>query len=112
MIKQTLGGYKNLNSFVDGKLSAFEKSKKDFGALFELMFSEKNNVMYEKSEGYRIIKTTYGQAYEDVKKLSASVASLLSDIPAKSVVGIYMANSLLWIETFWAVLRAGYEKLG
>ena len=111
MIKQTLGGYKSINSFVDGKLSSYEKTDKDFGALFEMMFSEKENIMYEKSEGYRIVKTTYGQAYADVLKLSGSVTSAFSGVPADSVIGLYMQNSLLWIELFWAILRAGYRPL-
>ncbi|MBQ7698921.1 MAG: non-ribosomal peptide synthetase [Clostridia bacterium] len=111
MIRQTLGGYKSINSFVDGKLASYEKTDKDFGALFEMMFSEKENIIYEKSEGYRIVKTTYGQAYGDVIKLSSSAASAFSGIPADSVIGLYMENSLLWIELFWALLRAGYRPL-
>ena len=111
MNRRTLGGYKSINSFVDGKLSAYEKTGKDFGALFDLMFSEKENIMYEKSEGYRIIKTTYGQAYGDVIKLSGSVSSLFSGVVADSVIGLYMENSLTWIELFWAILRAGYRPL-
>ncbi len=111
MNNRTLGGYKSINSFVDGKLSAYEKTEKDFNALFEMMFSEKENVMYEKSEGYRVVKTTYGQAYEDVIRLSDKVSFLLSSVPRGSVIGLYMENSLLWIELFWAILRAGYSPL-
>lgn len=111
MDKRTLGGYSSIDSFVDGKLALFEKTDKDFCALFEMMFSEKENVMYEKSEGYRVVKTTYGQAYDDILRLSASAASAFSDVPADSVIGLYMENSLLWIELFWAILRAGYRPL-
>ena len=111
MVRDTLGGYKSINSFVDGKLSAYEKTDKGFGALFEIMFSEKENVMYEKSEGYRIVKTTYGQAYDGVKRLSASVKDMFSDVPANTAIGLYMENSLLWIELFWAILRAGFTPL-
>lgn len=111
MDRRTLGGYNSINSFVDGKLAEYEKTGKGFDALFEMMFSEKENILYEKSEGYRIVKTTYGQAYEDVIKLSGSVSSLFSDVPEGSVIGLYMQNSLLWIELFWAILRAGYRPL-
>ncbi len=111
MDKRTLGGYKSINAFVDGKLAEYEKTDKDFKSLFEMMFSEKSNVMYEKSEGYRIIKTTYGEAYDDVLKLSESLKSTFADLEGDSVIGLYMENGLLWIELFWAILRAGFRPL-
>lgn len=106
-----LGGYRSINSFVDGKIASFEKTEKDFAALFDVMFSERENVMYEKSDGYRITKTTYGQARESVIRLSSSLSEIFSGAPRNSVVGLYMDNSLLWIELFWAILRAGFRPL-
>ena len=106
-----LGGYKNINSFVDGKLALFEKSDKTFSALFDVMFSEEDNIMYEKSDGYRIIKTTYGEARESVLRLTATLNEMFSDVPQNSVIGLYMENSLLWIELFWAILHAGFRPL-
>ena len=82
-----------------------------FASLFEVMFSERENIMYERSEGYRIIKTTYGEARADVLGLSAELNRRLSDVAKGSVIGLYMDNSLLWLELFWAILRSGYRPL-
>ena len=106
-----LGGYKSINEFVDRKLASFENSKRDFSALFDVMFSEEDNIIYEKSDGYRIIKTTYGEARESVLRLTATLNEMFSDVPQNSVIGLYMENSLLWIELFWAILHAGFRPL-
>jgi len=106
-----LGGHKSINEYVDCKLAAFERSNRDFSALFDVMFSERENVMYEKSDGYRITKTTYGQAHDTVLRLSAYLSDLFSDIPHNSVIGLHMDNSLLWTELFWAILHAGFCPL-
>ena len=106
-----LGGYKTINAFVEAKLDRFEKSPHDFETLFSLMFSERENVMYEKSEGYRIKKTTYGEAKSAALSAAGALAGLLSDLPHDSVVGLNLDNSLEWIECFWAIIAAGFRPL-
>ena len=106
-----LGGYKTINAFVEAKLDRFEKSPRDFETMFSLMFSEGENVMYEKSEGYRIKKTTYGEARNAALSAAGALAGLLSDLPHDSVVGLYLDNSLEWIECFWAIIAAGFRPL-
>lgn len=106
-----LGQYKSVDSFVKDKLAVFDVANKDFAALFELMFREKENVMYEYSSGYRIIKKTYAEVYDELLRRAETLRLRLSDLPAGSVVGLYMDNSLLWIELFWAILLCGYEPL-
>lgn len=111
MKNQTLGGYSSVNEFVSAKLERFLAMDCSFASLFEVMFSERENIMYERSEGYRIIKTTYGEARADVLGLSAELNRRLSDVAKGSVIGLYMDNSLLWLELFWAILRSGYRPL-
>ena len=106
-----LGGYNSIDAFVEAKLSRYSASKRDFSALFELMFSEGENVMFEESRGYRIAKTTYAQAKQDILRKAATLRALLGGAEHNSAVGIYMENSLDWIENFWAVLRAGFKPL-
>ena len=106
-----LGGYKTINAFVEAKLDRFEKSAHDLETMFGLMFSERENVMYERSEGYRIKKTTYGEARGAALSMAKSLSSLLSDLPHDSAVGLYLDNSLEWIECFWAIVAAGFRPL-
>lgn len=111
MKNDTLGGFSRINDFVKYKLRRFDESGHTFDALFELMFSEKDNVLYEHNDGYRIISTTYGEAYDAVLARSAGLTELLSDVPSGSVIGLYLPNGPEWIITFWSILRAGYRPL-
>lgn len=111
MDKHTLGGYNTIDAFVEAKLNKYSNSKHDFEALFEQMFSEGQNTMFEESRGYRIIKTTYAQAKEDILFRARTLRELLKDETQNSVVGIYMENSLDWIEIFWAVIISGFRPL-
>ncbi|MBR3639172.1 MAG: AMP-binding protein, partial [Clostridia bacterium] len=106
-----LGGYKTINAFVEAKLDRVEKSAHDLETMFGLMFSESENVMYEKSEGYRVRKTTYGEARDAALSMAGSLGALLPDLEHDSVVGLYLDNSLEWIECFWAIIAAGFRPL-
>ena len=106
-----LGGYPSIDSFVDAKLGRCNSSDRSFESLFELMFSESSNVLWEESKGYRVSKTTYAQAREHILSRASRLRELLSDAKSGTVVGLYMDNSLDWIEVFWAILRAGFSPL-
>ncbi len=105
-----LGQFQDIDSFVEDKLKRLDAAQGGFSAIFELMFSERGNLMYEKSEGYRIKSTTYGEAYDDILRLAEALDKTLG-IPAGSTVGLSMENSLLWIEMFWAILLIGCKPL-
>lgn len=111
MTIQNLGGFKKIEDLIAHKLTAFEKEKTSFAALFNLMFSERENVLAEYSDGYRIKKVTYGETYEKVKALAIALQEALQDKPKNSIVGLSMSNGLPWIETLWAILAAGYKPL-
>ena len=106
-----LGGYPSIDSFVDAKLGRCNSSDRSFESLFELMFSESSNVLWEESKGYRVSKTTYAQAREHILSRASRLRELMPDAKSSSVVGLYMDNSLNWIEVFWAILRAGFSPL-
>lgn len=111
MNQKNLGGYTTINAFVAAKLRRFENTEHTFRALFELMFSEKENVLYERSEGYRLIRTTYGEAEREILLRAATLKARLPALAENAVVGIHMENSLSWIELFWAVLLCGWRPL-
>ena len=106
-----LGQYKSIKDYVQSKLRTFEERGLTMETLFSLMFQEKDNVMYERSKGYRIESITYGEVEDRILKKSLSLSRLLSDIEAGSVVGLSMDNSLDWIENFWSIIICGYTPL-
>ncbi|MBR0208668.1 MAG: AMP-binding protein [Oscillospiraceae bacterium] len=106
-----LGGHHFVNAYVADKLRRFDAMDRSFEALFELMFSERENTLCERSDGYRIIKTSYGEAREETLARAAALKKRLSAAERDAVVGLYMDNSLAWIECFWAILCAGFRPL-
>ncbi len=104
-------GFRTINEYVSWKIAEYSKCEKNFATLFEYMFSERDNTMAEISDGYRVKKLTYGEFSDNVLKLAPSLRDELSDIPVGSLVGIYMNNSMRWIEIFWSILMCGYSPL-
>ncbi len=109
--KSSLGGYRSISEFVDAKLNRFQNMDHTFEALFEMMFSERENIMYEKSIGYKIEYTSYGKAYSLVHSTASQLKVLLAEQSHDRVVGLYMDNDMWWIVTFWAILAAGFRPL-
>ena len=106
-----LGGFSSVNAFVEDKLRRYNMSDKSFRAVFSLMFSEENNILWEESRGYRISKTTYGQARSLTLHKASTLKAKLGELKPDAVIGIYMDNSLDWILTFWAILAIGCRPL-
>ena len=104
-------GFRTINEYVSWKISEYGKCEKTFATLFEYMFSERSNIMAEISDGYRVKKLTYGEFSDNILKLAPALRDELSDVPVGSLVGIYMGNSMRWIEIFWSVLMCGYSPL-
>ena len=102
-----LSRFKKINDFIDYKMARLNGQKESMANLYGLMFSERENVMFEQSEGLIIKKTTYGEAFDAVETKANSLKSLINGAK-QSRVGIYMENSAEWIIVFWAILRAGY----
>ena len=108
---QNLAGFRKIDDYVEWKLGELEKTDRSFPALYRLMFSERENILFESSEGYRIKRTTYGECRDKIERLAPGLASLLSECPQGSAVGLFLENGVLWIEFYWAILRAGYCPL-
>ena len=106
-----IANFDNIDDYVEAKLSEYSAREKSFETLFEFMFSEKNNVMAEFSDGYRIRKHTYGEVKERILRSAPSLDAALGELPEDCLVGLYMSNSLEWIEIFWQILICGYRPL-
>ncbi len=106
-----IAGYPSLQAFAKAKLALYEKQEKNYGTLFEMMFSERDNIMAEATDGYRIKKLTYGQFRQWILETAPSVRQALRNPSYDSIVGIYMNNSMEWLVVFWTVLMCGCRPL-
>ena len=103
-------GFKRINNYVDYKINLLEKSDKTMKALFLLMFSERDNVFFEETDGFRIKKTKYGEIFDLIESKAPYIKEAIGAEP-QSIVGLYMENSPDWIVTFWGILCAGYRPI-
>lgn len=111
MVLKNVGEFKNINDYVKDKTQRYQREIKSCATLFEYMFSEKENILAERSDGYRIQKTTYGECYDKIFKIAKIISDKLFDLPNNALVGIYMSNSVEWIQIFWSVLMCGYRPV-
>ncbi len=105
-----LGGFKNIRAYVNYKLELLENSDKTMADLFRLTFSERENVMFEESAGFRIKKTTYGEVLLKIQSLVKDVKARIGNVNNQRV-GIYIEDPQDLIVTFWALLKSGYNPL-
>ena len=106
-----LGSYKTINSFIRYKLNELENASPRFDTLFDLMFQEEENIMYEESLGYRIRKVTYKEAKDNATNYAYLIKGMLLNRKYDSVIGLYLDNSDKWISAFWGILKAGFKPL-
>ncbi len=105
-----VGEFNTIEAYVSWKLRAYGEEEKSFSSLFKWMFSEEKNIMAEYSDGYRIRKVTYGECKAQTERRAAALKARL-DLPQGEIVGLYMDNSLEWIQVFWSILMCGYRPL-
>ena len=111
MARSDLGGYSSINRYVRAKVNQLYTTDKTFSALYELMFSEKQNVLAETTDGYKIIRKTYGESYADIEAFSRKLCAATQGIKQGAMVGLYMQNGVEWIEALWSILKCGFVPL-
>ncbi|MBE5804349.1 MAG: hypothetical protein E7316_07550 [Clostridiales bacterium] len=104
---------KGIDAYVSAKLEYAQSLDHTFGTLFNLMFSERENIFWETNDGFSIIKTTYGESADRIRRRAGTLAQRLGEIglAEDAAVALYMDNSLEWIEMFWSILLCGRRPL-
>ncbi len=84
---------------------ALVASKKDLKAIFEIMFSEKENILCEGNDGFRIYRHTYGQMHERICNAAGHLYEAVG--ASHGYIALEMDNGPDWIVAFWAILMSG-----
>lgn len=111
MARNDLGGYKSINRYVKEKVKRLRLTDRTFSALYGFMFSEEQNILAERTDGYKIIRKTYGESRAAIESFTLKLCALTNDLEYGSTVGLYMQNSVEWIEALWAILKCGFVPL-
>ncbi len=103
--------FPTIDAYVTDKLERYAATSHNMEALYSYMFDETDNVMTETTDGYRIRKTTYGEAKLRIESVTRSLREALGNIPAGSLVGLYAGSTPDFITVFWAILGCGFSVL-
>ena len=102
-----IGNCKTIDEFVEMQMSSLRSKEQTFESVYEIMFSQRDNIMFETTDGNKIYKITYGQVYNGIEKTAHWLMRNVQGIGSGSIVGIYLDNCIEWIEIFWAILKCG-----
>ncbi len=95
---------RTLKKLIKRKYSTLSNEKITMGDLYTEMFSDKELIIAETNDGYRIKSFTYG---EIKNRIELCANAIYEKIGSGNFVGIEMENCVEWIVTFWAVLKSG-----
>ena len=84
------------------QLEASEKRMKD---IFRIMFRERELILCETNDGFRVQKYTYGRIYQRICEAADALYARIG--AAHGYVALEMENSPDWIVAFWAILMSG-----
>jgi len=103
--------FPSIDAYVTDKLNRYSREEHTLETLYRYMFDETHNIMTETTDGYRIRKTTYGEAKAAIEAAAPAVQAALSNVPVGSLVGLYAQSSPDFITVFWSILKCGYNIL-
>ena len=94
-----------LRKIIKRNRDALVKSEKRFADIYEIMFSWKDSVLCETSDGFRVKKQTYGEMENRIKSAAAALYEKVGATHA--YIALELDNSPEWIVAFWAILMSG-----
>lgn len=92
----------NVNKIIKTRLHLLKNSNYDFKSIFEIIHSDKELIFCEKTDGFRIKKTTYNECYIYSYKMGTYLKSLINT--ESEYVGLMMENSLEFITALYGIL--------
>ena len=95
----------NLKKYIRYNRDALVASKMDMKAIFQIMFHERDNILCETNDGFRIQKLSYGQIHDRIVSAGAGLYQKIG--AAGEYVALEMDNSPEWIVGFWSILLSG-----
>ncbi len=95
----------DLKKLIAKNMADLKASEQNLEAVYNITFCNREYVMAEDNDGFRVHKYTYGEMADRCEKAAKSLYAVLGD--THSWVGIEMENSVDWIAAFWGVLKSG-----
>lgn len=96
---------RELKKIISKNMSDLKASEQNLKAVYDITFRNRDCLMAEDNDGFRVHKYTYGEIADRCEKAAKGLYSVLGD--THSWVGLEMENSVNWIAAFWGILKSG-----
>ena len=101
----------NIDKFVNEKINALSKTQKTFRDIYTLTFRDEAFIMFERLQGGKVAKTTYGACKGEIERLSGVLNEKLQAFEKGKFVGLYANGGKAWVQAFWSILKNGFTPL-
>lgn len=106
---KNIHGLSSIDEYVKWRIERHSVREHTLEALFEEMFLETDNIMYETTDGFRISRTTYGEAKAAVLAAAERISAAVGAPREGERIGIYLPSCPDFITALWGALGAGYS---
>lgn len=96
---------KKIQQILRERSQRLEDSGKDLKTIFEVMFSDPDEILCETNDGFRIQTQTYGQMRNRIEQAAAALYAKIG--ATHRYIALEMENCPDWIVAFWAILKSG-----
>ena len=96
---------RELKKLIAKNMAVLKASEQNLEAIYNVIFDNREFVMAEDNDGFRVHKYTYGEIADRCEKAAKGLYAVLGD--THSWIGLEMENSVNWIAAFWGILKSG-----
>lgn len=96
---------KEIKRILRANRELLEASDKNLKAIFHITFRQKDLILCETNDGFRIQTYTYGKIYQRILRAAGGLYARIG--ATHGYVALEMENSPDWIVAFWAILMSG-----
>ncbi|MBR0082203.1 MAG: AMP-binding protein [Clostridia bacterium] len=98
-------------TFYERIILEIERAPQALSTVYDFAFRFTDEAYFEWTELDQVCSITYGETQQRIEQATAALHARLTSLPKNSPVGLYLPNSVDWVVSFWAILRAGFRPL-
>lgn len=96
---------KEIKQILNTNRGLLESSDKELKDIYAIMFRDRNRILCETNDGFRVQKQTFGQIQDRIIKTAGALQAKVG--AEHRYIALEMENCPDWVVAFWAILMSG-----